>query len=160
MPSASSFPEALPADARSRILQAAERLIAEGGIDALTTRAVAAAAGLAVLRERVRRVARTGRLLVSESRAVSLIHAAGTGTVAVLLAAPAAERGRGLADAAWNAVFKAIIGDAEREDRPSPSAAAVSLGAQMEEVTALTPGERLLLRELLDRIANQSDGKG
>ena len=149
-------------DARARILKAASKLIAEGGIAALTTRAVAAAAaiqpptlyrlfgekrgllnavaeyglaefvaqksalpphpdpvqnlknawdsyvafglanpavfaimnevgasasessatlaGLAVLRERVERVARAGRLQVPVERAVALIHAVGVGT--------------------------------------------------------------------------------
>ncbi|WP_293883269.1 TetR/AcrR family transcriptional regulator, partial [Sphingomonas sp.] len=37
----------------------------------------ASAAGLAVLRERVRRIARTGRLRVTEERAIDLIHAVG-----------------------------------------------------------------------------------
>ena len=48
-------------------------------------RSPAAAAGLEVLRNRVRRVAATGRLRVTERRAVDLIHAAGTGAVLTLL---------------------------------------------------------------------------
>ncbi len=45
----------------------------------------AALAGMAILRERVRRVARAGRLQVREERAVLLILAAANGTVMTLL---------------------------------------------------------------------------
>ncbi|MDH7794596.1 MULTISPECIES: TetR/AcrR family transcriptional regulator [unclassified Beijerinckia] len=113
-----------------------------------------AAAGMAVLRERVRRVARTGRLRVSEERAVDLIHAMGTGTVLTLLEKAPNERA-GLAEAARNAVFAAIL-----DERSGPVAGASSvagtasaLRARLDEVTGLTPGEQLLLDELLRRIA-------
>ena len=49
------------------------------------SRSPAAAAGMEVLRNRMRRVAATGRLRVTERRAVDLFHAAGTGTVFTLL---------------------------------------------------------------------------
>jgi AcrR family transcriptional regulator len=74
-------------------------------------RSPAAAAGLEVLRGRVRRVAAIGRLRVPERRAVELIHAAGTGAVLALLAAPPEHRDLGLADAMYEAVTRSILTD-------------------------------------------------
>lgn len=222
-------------DARSRILNAAAELVAAGGIEALTTRAVAAAAsvqaptiyrlfgdkrglldavaehdlaayvarkaarkdpadpvqalreawddyiafsldrpavfaimhgaggdgpptpaalkGIAILRERVVRVARAGRLGVSEDRAVGLIRAAGTGVVMTLLAVPPAARDAGLARAAREAVLAAILADPPERAAPGPAQPAIALRAHLDGLAALSQGERMLLGELLDRIA-------
>lgn len=118
----------------------------------------AAAAGLAVLRERVGRIARAGRLQVPESRAVALIHAAGTGTVATLLATPEAERDPELSRTAREAVLAAVAGmptNSAADGGADGSAAtfAVGLRAHLDVMDGLSPGESLLLRELLDRIA-------
>lgn len=223
-------------DVRERILDAASRLIASGGIAALTTRAVAAAAcvqaptlyrlfgekrgllnavaehglaafvaqkvaaephpdpvqdlrdawdsyvafglanpavfaimnevgapasgspatlsGIAVLRQRVQRVARAGWLAVPVERAVALIHAAGVGTVITLIATAPDARDPALSPSAREAVLAAVL---------SPSAAhegdvglvplAVALAARLDEARGLTPGERLLLAELLERLS-------
>jgi AcrR family transcriptional regulator len=222
-------------DARARILQAASDLVAAGGIAALTTRAVAAAAsvqaptlyrlfgdkrglldavaehglaafvrekeqeprdpdpvqdlraawdryiafgldnpavfaimsevgrttppspatlaGLAVLRERVGLIARAGRLRVPEERAIALIHAAGVGMVTTLLATPLDRRDPELGRLALDAVLGALV-SVDVEPRPAASASlAIGLRAHLGEATALSPGERLLMRELLDRIA-------
>ncbi|UOX92057.1 TetR/AcrR family transcriptional regulator [Amycolatopsis sp. FBCC-B4732] len=96
----------------------------------------AAEAGLAVLRGRIRRVAEAGRLRVPEPRAVDLVHAAGTGTVLALLAAPPTGRDPGLADAMWEAVAHRILTDV-----PTPDAAPAPL----------TDAERALLAEWLSR---------
>ena len=113
----------------------------------------ASLAGLAVLRERVGLIARAGRLRVPEERAVALIHAAGVGTVTTLLATSADQRDPELAVLALDAVLGVLVStDAETQARASASLA-IGLSAHLDEATALSPGERLLLRELLDRIA-------
>ena len=58
----------------------------------------ATTAGADVLRARVRRVAEAGLLAVPEDRAVSLIHAAGTGAVLALLQRPPGATHTSLAD--------------------------------------------------------------
>jgi len=110
-------------------------------------------AGLAVLRERVALIARAGRLRVPEERAVALIHAAGVGTVTTLLATPSDRRDPELGRLALDAVLGVLVGE-DVEPRPAASASlAIGLRAYLDEATALSPGERLLMRELLDRIA-------
>jgi AcrR family transcriptional regulator len=121
----------------------------------------AAAAGLAVLRERVRRIARAGRLRMPEDRAVALIHATGSGTVATLLATPDAGRDPELARTARETVLAAVAGpgvegknrDTGRQDH---AAFATGLHAHLDAVEGLSAGEALLLRELLERIAGKN----
>ena len=112
----------------------------------------AAAAGFAVLRERVRRVALTGRLKVAEEQAAGLIHAMGTGTVVMLLETSPTDRA-GLSHAARDAVFAAVIDEAQPALKPGAAGAAFALRAGLDAVTVLTCGERQLLDELLERIA-------
>ena len=112
----------------------------------------ASTAGMAVLRERVRRVAQEGRLRVTEERAVDLIHAMATGTVLTLLGAQPEDR-EGLADAARDAVFAAVLREQPPLSDSGPAGAASALRARLGQLTALTPGERLLLSELLARVA-------
>jgi AcrR family transcriptional regulator len=112
----------------------------------------AAIAGLDVLRVRVGRIARAGRLRVPESRAVALIHAAGTGTVATLLALPESERDPELPRAAREAVLAAVADTEVAAAGQGAAAFAVGLQAHLDGLDGLSPGERLLLRELLNRI--------
>lgn len=112
----------------------------------------AATAGMAVLRDRVRRVAQEGRLRVTEERAVDLIHAMGTGTILTLLEARHEDRD-GLADAARDAVFAAVLREQPSPAEYGPAGAASALRARLDHLEALTPGERLLLGELLARVA-------
>ena len=107
-----------------------------------------------MLRQRVRRIARTGRLRASEEHAVDLIHAMGTGTVLTLLAKAPGERD-GLAEAALEAVLAAVLDDQPRAFAPTPAGMASGLRASLDDLTALTSGERHLLGELLQRIASQ-----
>ncbi|MFB0489959.1 AcrR family transcriptional regulator [Methylobacterium sp. OAE515] len=226
-------------DVRARILEAASRLIATGGVAALTTRAVAAAAsvqaptlyrlfgdkrgllnalaehglaafmarktalpphpdpvqdlrdawdtyvafglshpavfaitnevgapasgspamlaGLAILRERVQRIARAGRLRIPVGSAVALIHAAGVGTVATLLAVPSEERDPRLSPLARDAVLDAVTTDMSVREEASLASLAIGLGARLDDAEALTPGERLLMRELLNRLSGPAD---
>ncbi len=228
-------------DVRARVLDAASRLIAEGGVSALTTRAVAAAAsvqaptlyrlfgekrgllnavaehglaafvarkmaarphpdpvrdlrdawdayvafglanpavfaimnevgapasgspatlaGLAVLRGRVQRVARAGRLGMTVERGVALIHAAGVGTVATLLALPEVERDPQLSSVMREAVLASLLAGSPEPRSVGPAPLAVGLRAHLDEATVLTPGERLLLAELLDRLAGSDTAR-
>lgn len=117
-------------------------------------RSPAAKAGIEVLRKRVARVARAGSLRVSEERAVDLIHAAGTGIVLVLLTKPEGERAD-LAAAAREAVMAAILAEpGNRQREATPGILGSSLRGSLGDIAVLTPGERLLLDELLKRIAD------
>jgi len=227
---------ATSADARSRIVAAAAELIAEGGRDAATTRAVAAAAGvqaptiyrlfgdkrglldavaehaltayvadkaarpphpdpvqdlregwdlhvafglanpglfaimsgdphpgaptpavtagLEVLRRRIRNIALAGRLRVSEERAIALVQATGIGTVLTLLTQPAPRRDPGLSAAAREAVVAAITSEPTPCTDHTPRVMAAALRASLARTHVLSNGERHLLQELLDRIAN------
>jgi AcrR family transcriptional regulator len=119
----------------------------------------AVAAGLAVLQARVHRVAEAGRLRVTERRAVELIDAAGTGVVFALIDQAADERDDALADTAWEAVCAAILAG-ENTAVPGPAAAAVTLRAALPDLKALTPAERALLGDWLDRITKSQHALG
>lgn len=114
-------------------------------------RSPAAEAGLEVLRARVRRIAATGRLRVSERRAVELIHAAGTGAVLALLAVPPDQRDLGLADAMYDAVTRSILTDVPALAEGGTTAAAVAFRTVVPTLPTLTDSERTLLSEWLDR---------
>lgn len=123
-------------------------------IGAPTAASPAALAGIAVLRERVQRVARAGQLGVPVERAVALIHAAGVGTVATLIAAAPETRDPQISPLARDAVLSAILSEASSREKDSGLIAlAVALGARLGEPNNLTPGERLLMAELLDRLS-------
>ncbi|MCE9576393.1 MAG: TetR family transcriptional regulator [Deltaproteobacteria bacterium] len=116
-------------------------------------RSPAIAAGFEVLRRRVRAIALAGRLRTSEARAIALVHSTGVGTVLSLLGTPEAERDPGLSATAREAVIAAITGEASIAAQ-GPSAAAAALRASLDGTAVLSAGERHLLAELLDRIAN------
>jgi hypothetical protein len=116
----------------------------------------ALAAGAEILRARVRRLAEAGRLLVTERRAVDLIRAGGTGVVFTLLDQADDERDMTLADSAWESVCAAILADAPAAGVKAgvgPATAAVTLRAAAAGLDVLTPAERALLADWLDRIA-------
>lgn len=109
--------------------------------------------GMAVLQQRVRRVARAGRLRVPEQRAVALVHAAGTGVVFTLIDQPLDERDESLADLAWEAVCTTMLIDPHTAEPSGPTAAAVTLRAALPDLTAFTAHESALLGDWLERIA-------
>ena len=115
------------------------------------SRSPAAAAGMEVLRNRMRRVAATGRLRVTERRAVDLFHAAGTGTVFTLLSMAPEDRDPGLADAMYDAVMQIILTDAPALPEESATAAAVTFRTLVPDLATLSDAERALLSEWLDR---------
>jgi AcrR family transcriptional regulator len=113
-------------------------------------------AGVAVLEERVHRVALAGRLRVAEPLAVELIHAAATGALLSTIRRPAAQRDRGLVDAMRDAVLDRILTPLERtraRREPGLVERAVALRAHVADADRLSAGERALLAEWLDRIA-------
>lgn len=107
--------------------------------------------GLRVLAARVRRVAVAGRLAVSEERAVGMIQAAGNGAIQALLATPIERRDAGLADAMYAAVLSQILTDAPEGSANSMIATAVAFRAIEPQLDMLSPGERQVLAEWLDR---------
>jgi hypothetical protein len=84
---------------------------------------------------------------------VELISAAGTGVVFTLIDQAADERDDTLADTAWEAVCAAILVGPGTAAVAGPAAAAVTLRAALPDLEALTPAERTLLADWLDRIA-------
>jgi AcrR family transcriptional regulator len=117
-----------------------------------TSRSAAARAGREVLAAKVRRVALAGRLRVPESRAADLLQASAVGTIQTLLSAPFEDRDPGLADATLAMTMSTITTQAdEADDRTGPTAAMVAVRAHAETLETLTPNERQLLAEWLDR---------
>jgi hypothetical protein len=113
----------------------------------------AAIAAFRVLQQRIGAIAASGRLKVAEHLATDLVHAAGCGTVFTLLVIPEEQRDMRLSRLACDAVIAAITTDAPAIETPGPAAAAIALRATLPEATALTDGERHVLREWLDRLA-------
>ena len=115
----------------------------------------------------MRRVAAAGRLRVGEQRAVDVLHAAGTGAVMTLLALPPQERDPALADVLWSAAAGAVLvgpavptGQAADDAGGGPVAAAVALRASLPGLAALSPGERGLMAEWLDRVVGATPERG
>ena len=111
----------------------------------------AAQAGRRVLEARVHRIAAAGRLRVGERRAADLLHAAGTGTIQLLLSLPQGQRDAGLADAMYEAVLRQVLTDAHPQPDAGPTAATVAFLAVVPQVPGLSAAERALLTEWLDR---------
>jgi AcrR family transcriptional regulator len=116
-------------------------------------RSPSVAAGLDVLRRRIRRVALAGRLAISEERALALLKSACNGTVLTLLRTPEHERDAGLSATAREAIIAAITGESIAPANPGTREAAIALRASLSELPMLTRGEKHLLEELLGRVA-------
>ncbi len=117
-------------------------------------RSPAAQSGKRVLESRVHRIAMTGRLRVSEQRAVDLIHSAGTGTVLTILSTPPAQREPGLADGMYEAVLRQIVTDAPERAASGSIAPTVAFRAIAPHLDMLSDAEHRLLAEWLDRAIN------
>ncbi|WP_086661872.1 TetR/AcrR family transcriptional regulator [Lentzea kentuckyensis] len=118
-------------------------------------RSSAATAGAEVLRARVARVAAAGLLKVSETRAVDMIHATGTGAVLALLNQPEERRDPDLGDALLDAVLGEILTIATARLDSEPIAVAVAFRAALPRLPALSDAERTLLSEWLNRAVSQ-----
>jgi len=120
----------------------------------------AEASGRGFLERKIHALALAGRLKVSEEQAAQLMHASGSGLVLTLLSLPEAQRDPALARLARESVMAAICTDAGAKAAPRPegsdlASAAVTLRAHLPDVgTLLSPGERLLLDELLSRLTS------
>jgi AcrR family transcriptional regulator len=112
----------------------------------------AAAAGLRVLRARVRRIAAAGLLRGDEERAVRMVHAAGTGAVLALLAAPPAHRDHGLAEAMFDAVAAQVLAAAPAASGADVVPLVVAFSTAVPDLPALTAAERALMGEWLARV--------
>ncbi|MBP2472282.1 AcrR family transcriptional regulator [Crossiella equi] len=112
----------------------------------------------AILHGLVEAVARAGRLRIDVETAAAMIHSAGVGVVITLLSAKA-DRPSGLSERVREAVLRAItVEEATGPDAsstPAEAAAvhAAALRALVGAATDLTPGETLILTELLTRIS-------
>jgi len=119
----------------------------------------AARLGREVLEARIHRVAETGRLRVTEARAVDLVQAAGVGVLTALLATPAERRDPELGAAMYEAVLAQILTPAHTAGAPEGHdalrGAAVAVRAVGPRLEMLSPGERGLLVEWLDRAIDQ-----
>ena len=125
----------------------------------------ATAAGIEVLRTRVRRLAEAGLLRVDEQRALMMIHAAGHGTVLALLgtagqagpgrAGPGREFDTGLADAMLDAVLTGILATAPAAPDTTTRTVAVTFRTVLPGLPALSAAERALMAEWLDRSLTQ-----
>ncbi|MGI3780538.1 MAG: hypothetical protein ACRYG2_07135, partial [Janthinobacterium lividum] len=120
-------------------------------------RSPAAQSGQRVLESRVHRVAATGRLRVSEQRAVGLIQSAGVGVIQVLLSTAPEHRDPGLAEGIYDAVLAQILTDAPPRTDDGSTATVVAFRALAPGLEALTAAERELVAEWLDRVI---DGRG
>lgn len=120
----------------------------------------ATAAGVEVLRARVRRLAAAGLLRVAEDRAVTMIHAAGTGLVLTLLDTPPDARDPGLAEAMFDALAAAILADVPAVAEAGVGAVAVTFATAVAELPALTDAERALMGEWLGRAIAALQGVG
>jgi AcrR family transcriptional regulator len=112
---------------------------------------VAAANGRQILEARVHRIATAGRLKVGERHAVSLIQAAGIGTIQTLLATPPDDRDPSLAGAMIEAVLRQILTDAPAQPDNDATATTVAFRTLVPRLGALSDAERKLLAEWLDR---------
>ncbi len=111
----------------------------------------ATAAGVQVLRTKIRRIAAAGLLRVDEQRALQIVHAAGTGTVLALLGTPADDRDPGLSAAMFEAVTAVILSTAPAAADTTVSSAAVTFLAVLDQLPALTAAERTLMAEWVAR---------
>lgn len=113
--------------------------------------------GLAILEGRVKRLAQAGLLRVNVPHAVRVIRAGGSGVTISLIATPREERDARLSHAVRDALFASLL--VSKVDKPVErtgrvAAHAVALRAVLDEAPdVLSPGEKQLLVEWLDRLA-------
>lgn len=116
-----------------------------------------------ILHGLVQRVAEAGRLRFGVERAEGMIHAAGVGVVLKLLGTEPKDRDLELSETTREAILGAVTtyrADEAATDRDSRSRAAtraIALKAVLPEAAVeLTPGERILLSEWLDKLINSA----
>lgn len=116
---------------------------------------------VAGLRGMITRVAAAGRLRMSIERATEVMHSAGVGTIITLLSLPDDHRDLRTAETAREMVIDTLTLPAPKEPGDAALASrAMSLRTALDQDTAapLSPGERTLLGEWLDRLADGDRG--
>ena len=115
-----------------------------------------------ILHGLVQRIAEAGRLRVGVERAAGMVHAAGRGVVMSLNGQDPGDRDPGLSEATREAVLVTVTTDgideaaSERTGRDRAANRAVALKAVLPEAgDRLTPSERALLSEWLDRLVDR-----
>lgn len=116
----------------------------------------ATAQAMEILHGLVQRVAEAGRLRIGIAQAAHMLHAACRGVTLDLLGVHPDERYPTLSTHVREALLDAVtvpVDGTAHGSRGRVSSRAVALGAVLPEVTTLTPGERSLLSEWLDRLS-------
>jgi AcrR family transcriptional regulator len=112
--------------------------------------------GLEILKGRVRRLAVGGRLRVGEALAANVIHATARGAVLTWLSMPEAERDPALLTTLREAMVTAVTTEKPAVRTAGPAGAARALRAALPDQTALSAAEQHLLREWLERLAEDA----
>lgn len=115
-------------------------------------------AGQALLREKVDRAARAGRLRVGVEQAVALMQATARGVVLTLIDLPPQERNLSLGVLAREAVISAITTASPPAHDASLAATATALRAMLPSAEVIHPAERQLMDVWLQRIADAAPG--
>lgn len=110
--------------------------------------------GLELLRRKMRALATAGQLRMPEERALALFHAAATGTIFTLLRQSETERDMLLSREAREAAIAAVSGATASDAADDVRGMIIALRTRLPGLEGLTDGERLLLSELMDRLAN------
>ncbi|MFC9626164.1 TetR/AcrR family transcriptional regulator [Streptomyces sp. NPDC056930] len=113
------------------------------------------------LRRMITRVAAAGRLRMSVERATEVMHSVGVGTILTLISLPDAVRDLRTAHTAREMVIDTLtLAPAEGSDAApggtvASSAMALLAALGQDDTTALSPAERSLLQEWLNRLADE-----
>ena len=111
--------------------------------------------GAEVLRRKIEALAQAGRLRMPLARAMGMFHAAAHGVILLYLRQAPSQRDLAVSDQAREAILAAFTGSAEDQVASGAAGAATALRSRLPDIAGLSNGERLLLAELLDRIAGQ-----
>jgi AcrR family transcriptional regulator len=109
--------------------------------------------GMAVLHQRLTRLAAAGLLRVEQPLAVAIIVATARGAVLTWLSLPEAERDPALLASLREAMVVAVTTREPAVERPGAAGAARALRAALPDQTTLSAAERRLLEEWLERLA-------
>nr|WP_308408709.1 helix-turn-helix domain-containing protein [Streptomyces sp. AC627_RSS907] len=123
--------------------------------DPTRTRSAAFKAGMEILRGRIHRLAAGGWLRVDEELAAQIIHATARGAVLTWLSLPEDRRDPALLTTLRESMVTAITDERPAVQTPGPKGAARALRAALSDQTPLSGAEQHLLREWLDRLANE-----
>lgn len=107
----------------------------------------------AILRTLLEQVARAGLLALPIPDALNVLRAVGAGVVFTLVAMPEDHRDPHLSTRGLHAVLRTILVDRSAVPAQGTSGAAMQLRADLDGLTQLTPHERALFGDWLDRVA-------